>query len=85
MNTQNFFLNSNDRIFTVRLMWGIAQPFVCGTLEEVVKYALQTNNGIEYFAELTNGKFKKLSKKDLKVMLSHAPLVELGEQLFKKF
>ena len=85
MNTQNFFLNSNDRIFTVRLMWGIAQPFVCGTLEEVVKYALQTNNGIEYFAELTNGKFKKLSKKDLKAMLSHAPLVELGEQLFKKF
>lgn len=81
----NFFINQSDRIFTVRLMWSIAQPFVCGTLEEVVKYALQPNNGIEYFAEITGQKFKKVSKKDLKAMLSHAPLNKLGEELFKKY
>lgn len=81
----NFFLNTHSRIFTVKLMWDIAQPFVCGTLEEVVKYALLPNNGIEYFAEITGGKIKKVAKKELKAMLSHAPLTELCEQLFKKY
>lgn len=84
-NTSKFFINHSDRIFTVKLMWDISQPFVCGTLEEVVKYAIKPNNGIEYFAEITNGKFKKVSKKELKAMLSHKPLVELGEILFKKY
>jgi hypothetical protein len=84
-NRNTFFINDYDRIFTVRLMWNISQPFVCGTLEDVVKYALKPNNGIEYFAELTNGKFNKVSKKDLKAMLSNAPLTELSKELFNKY
>lgn len=79
------FINDYDRIFTVRLMWNISQPFVCGTLKEVVKYALQPNNGIEYFAEITNGKFKKVSKANLKAMLSYEPLTEMSKELFKKY
>jgi hypothetical protein len=86
MNTRNtFFINDYDRIFTVKLLWDIRQPFVCGDLKSVVEYALKLNNGIEYFAEITGGKFKKVSKKELKAMLSHKPLTELGEQLFKKY
>jgi hypothetical protein len=87
METQNtFFSNSYDRIFTVRLMWSIGQPFVCGTIEEIVKYALKPNNGIEYFAEITNGSFKKVSKKDIKALLSRTPeLTELSKELFKKY
>lgn len=81
----NFFINHTDRIFTVRLAWDIDQPFVCGSLQNVVEYAIQPNNGIEYFAEISNFKFRKVSKKELKAMLSHGPLTELGNQLFKKY
>ena len=80
-----FFINKYDRIFTVRLMWDISQPFVCGNLKSVVEYALKPNNGIEYFAEITNGKLTKVSKKQLKAMLSHEPLTNLGIELFKKY
>lgn len=83
---QQFFINDHDRIFTVKLAWDIAQPFVCGKLQHVVEYALQPNNGIEYFAEITNGKFSKVSKKQLKNMLSHGDILpKLSEQLFKKY
>lgn len=80
-----FFINHHSNIFTVKLAWDIGQPFVCGTLEEVVKYALQPNNGIEYFARINQNGIKKVSKRDLKAMLSHAPLTKLGEELFKKY
>jgi len=85
MKNTNLFTEQNDRVFTVRLAWNIGQPFVCGTLEEVVKYAIKPNNGIEYFAELTNASFRKVTKKELKAWLSHEPLTELGAQLFKKY
>lgn len=86
MKRQDFFINDYDRIFTVKLAWDIAQPFVCGTLQKVVEYALQPNNGIEYFAEITNGKINKCSKKQLKAMLSHGDrLSELAKQLFSKY
>lgn len=80
-----FFINDYDRIFTVRVMWNIAQPFVCGNLEQVVRYALQPNNGIDYFAEITNGKPKKLTKKQIKAMLHAQGFAELSDQLFKKY
>jgi len=85
MENQLFFSNHTNRIFTVRLMWDISQPFVCGTLPEVVKYALKPNNGIEGFYEISGNKFTKVSKKEIKAMLSHEPNVELGIQLFKKY
>lgn len=79
------FINKSARIFTVKLMWDIGQPFVCGTLEEVVKYALKPNNGIEYFAELTGSSFKRISKKDLKELMNRASLQDLSKQLFRKY
>ncbi len=83
---KNLFINETHRIFTVRLSWDIGQPFVCGTLTEVVKYALTAKNGIDYFAEISNMKFKKVSKKQLKTMLSHgAENIELSKELFKKY
>ena len=83
---QNFFSNSYDRIFTVKLAWNIRQPFVCGDLKSIVEYALNPNNGIEYFAEITDGKIKKVSRKDLKTWLSrNEELNTLSLQLFKKF
>ena len=87
-NTRNtFFINDYDRIFTVRLAWNISQPFVCGTLTDVVKYALTAKNGIEYFAEIENqSKIKKLSKKLLRDMLSHGEEKQaLSIELFKRF
>jgi benzoyl-CoA reductase/2-hydroxyglutaryl-CoA dehydratase subunit BcrC/BadD/HgdB len=81
-NRQNFFINKYDRIFTVKLAFDISQPFVCGDLKSVVKYALKSKNGIEYFTELTGG--KKISKKDLKEMLSKTEeLQQLSIKLFK--
>ena len=74
------------RVFTVRGAWDIGQPFVCGQLEEVVEYALTLENGIDYFAEISNTGFKKLSKKTLKNMLSYSNRTgELAEKLFKKY
>ena len=86
MNRDKFFTNDYSRIFTVKLAWHISQPFVCGEIEDVVKYALQPNNGIEYFAEITHSSIKKVSKKDLKALLSrNVELQELSKQLFSKY
>lgn len=85
MENQTFFLNSSSIIFTVKLAWNIGQPFVCGTLEEVVKYALKPNNGIEGFYELTNNSIKKVSKKELKKLLECSGLNDLSIELFKKY
>lgn len=86
MNRDKFFLNDYSRVFTVKLAWHIAQPFVCGELKEIVEYALKPNNGIEYFAEVTNAGFKKVSKKDLKALLSrNEDLQALSKQLFAKY
>ena len=82
---QLFFINDYNRIFTVKLAWNIGQPFVCGALKEVVEYALKPNNGIEYFAEITNSIIKKVSKKDLKSMLEAQQLKELSTELFSKY
>jgi len=84
MNNDTFFANQNETIFTVRLLWSISQPTVFGVLEEVVKYALQPNNGIEGFYEVDRTKLKKVSKKDLKLMLDQR-FPELSEQLFKRY
>ena len=89
--TEVFFSNQNDRLFTVVLKWSLRQPFVCGTLPEIVKFALEKGErGIEAFYEIHYGsacpKLKKVSKKDLKSMLSHeAENVELSVQLFKRY
>jgi len=89
--TEVFFSNQNDRLFTVVLKWSLRQPFVCGTLPEVVKYALEHGErGIEAFYEITYGsacpKLTKVSKKNLQAMLSHGGKdVELSEQLFKRY
>lgn len=74
-----FFKNEYDRIFTVKLLSKPLQPFVCGTIEEVVKYALTHEKGIGGFYELTRYKATKVSKKDLREIL----LPDLAEQLFK--
>lgn len=91
LENQIFFKNENDRLFTVVLKWHTRQPFVCGTLPEIVKYALDKGErGIEAFFEITYGqstpKLSKVSKANLKAMLSHGPeKIELSVQLFKKY
>ena len=85
MKIQNFFINTHSNIYTVHLLWNIGQPFVCGTLEEVVKYALKPNNGIDYFALISNYKIEKVSKKDLKNMLICQGYENLSKELFSKF
>lgn len=85
MRNKELFINDYDRIFTVRLAWSIGQPFVCGLLVDVVKYALKPNNGIEYFAELSNLQLKKLKKYQLKRMLIESGHQDLCDQLFKKY
>lgn len=69
-------------LFTVKLLWAIGSPFVVGTLEEVVKYALTHDRGIDGFYEVKGLKFRKLSKKEIKYRLSHGNS-ELSERLFK--
>ena len=91
MENQKFFSNENDRLFTVVLKWSLRQPFVCGTLPEIVKYAIDKGErGIEAFYEITYGqsapKLSKVSKANLKAMLSHNDKnIEISEQLFKKY
>lgn len=84
MRRDAFFTNEYDRIFTVRLLWNIRQPIVFGTLDEVVKYALKPNNGIEAFYEVEGNKIRKVSKKELKQMLEYSQ-PELYKQLFKRY
>lgn len=85
MKRDTFFKNEFDRIFTVKLLWNIGQPFVCGTLKSIVEYALKPNNGIESFYEITNNSMKRVSKKDLKTLLENAGLTELSKKLFLKY
>lgn len=85
MEKQTFFKNDYNRIFTVRGLWNIGQPFVCGELKEVVEYALTLKNGIDFFAEINSYKIKKVSKKDLEKMLDAQGLSELKDKLFKVF
>jgi hypothetical protein len=80
-----FFISRINQIYTVKLLWSIGQPFVCGTLEEVVKYSLHPNNGIDAFYELNNNSIKKVSKKELKSLLNRQNLTELSNELFKKY
>lgn len=83
---QTFFQNDYNTIYSVHLLWSIGQPLVFGTLQEVVKYALKPNNGIDYFCEITPlHKVKKVSKKDLKNMLESQGLKNLSDELFKKY
>ena len=63
------YRQDSNRVFTVRGSWDIGQPFVCGKLEEVIEYALTLENGIEYFAEISNLGFKKISKKTMPYQL----------------
>lgn len=84
--TPSIYINDYNRIFSVRLLWNIGQPFVCGTLKQIVEYALKPNNGIEYFCEIdTYHKVKKVSKKQLKEMLLAQGLEDLSVELFKKY
>lgn len=84
MNSRDtFFQNTYDRVFTVRLLWNIGQPLVCGTLEEVVKYALKPNNGIEGFYEIEGNKMRKVSKKEMKEFTIISE--DLKTELFKKY
>lgn len=85
-NKQEFFINNYDRIFTVRLLWSTKQPIVFGTLKEIIKYALQPNNGIEGFYEVEGKKLRKVSKKELKEIGNYdEELEQLKEELFKKY
>ena len=79
---QNFFINDSDRIFTVRLMWSIGQPWVCGTIDKVVEYALEPNNGIEGIYEILGKEIYKISKKDLYEILGYR-FPELLERIKK--
>jgi hypothetical protein len=80
------YIQEDSRVFTVRVSWNIGQPFVCGRIGDVVEYALTLENGIDYFAEITNMGFKKISKKHLKEMLSYSEEGrQLKERLFKKY
>ena len=72
------------RLFTVKLRQAIGSPFVVGTLEEVVKYALTHDRGIDGFYEIEGLKFRKLSKKEIKSILSHGNS-ELSDKLFKVY
>ena len=85
MEPQTFFINQISQIYTVKLMWHISQPFVCGTLEEIVKYALTHKRGIESFYELNNSSIKKISKKQLKSLLYTQNLNDLSNELFKVY
>lgn len=79
-----FYKFESWRLFTVKLRWATSFPFVVGTLEEVVKYALTHNRGIDGFYEIVGLKFRKLSKKEIKSILSHGN-GELSDKLFKVY
>lgn len=84
MTNDKFFKNEGSRIFSVRFMWHIGQPFVCGTLKEILDYAIQEQKEIEYFVELDTRytKGRKVSKKELREILDASGLSEYKEKLY---
>lgn len=85
MKNDKLFINHYNRIFMVRFLWITSQPTVIGELEEIVSYALETkNNGIESFYEIEGSKIRKVSKNELKEMLSYK-YIDLMERLFKVY
>lgn len=83
----NKILISKRRIFIAKPMGCTNYPFVIGEIEEVIKEILSSEyfkNGIEYIKELDGLKFKRVSKEDIKRLMSYdATSEELVKKLFK--
>lgn len=80
---ENQLLVSQNRVFIAKAMWRTTAPTVIGSIEEVVKFALDSDyfkNGIEYIKELEGTKFVRVSKKDIEKLLSYS---EEQTNLFK--
>lgn len=85
MKNTRIYKNNYSRIFAVKLLFSTSQPFVCGELKDVVKYALDFPTGIDYFVEINTDNFKprKVSKKEIKEMLNMLAEIELCKKLFE--
>ena len=85
IKTMDLFKIERKEIYTVKFSWELSQPFVCGTFEEIIKYAIENQkNGIDGFYHINNFKFEKMTKKELTNRLSYTDKVlNLKEQLFK--
>ena len=77
------YINNYNRVFSVRFLWDISQPFVCGTLEEIVEYAIKNSEKqIDYFYEISYHKIRKVTKKELKNSYLDD---SLKSELFKRY
>lgn len=80
-------LVSQRRIFMAKAAWNIGSPTTIGEIEEVIKQILYSGNfqnGVEYIKELEGTKFVRVSKEQIKRLMSYdATSEELVTKLFK--
>ena len=70
MDRQDFFINSHDRIFTVRYTKRMGQHFVCGTIDTVVKYIMDNPQwSVLGVYEIGDRSYQRMTKNDLKWLL----------------
>ena len=73
-----------NRVFVAKAAWSMSAPLVICNIEEVVKTVLGSEyfkNGIEYIKELEGLKLVRISKENIKKLLSNS---KEQEQLFNQ-
>lgn len=86
-NTEKNILVSNYRIFITKPLFMSAAPTVIGDYNKVIEHVVSSpdfKNGVEYIKELDGLKFKRVSKEDIKRLMSYdAYAEELCKKLFE--
>lgn len=87
MKTENNLVVSSYRIFIAKPLFRSAAPTVIGDYNKVIEHVVNSadfKNGVEYIKELDGLKFKRISKDDIKRLMSYdAYSEELCKRLFE--
>lgn len=80
---------TQKRIFIAKPIWSMTAPVVIGEYDKVIEEVVNSEHfkkGIEYIKELEGTKFKRVSKADIKRLMSYdAYSEELVNKLFKMY
>ena len=86
-NADNNLLVTSYRIFIAKPLFRSSAPTVIGDYNKVIEHVVTSpdfKNGVEYIKELDGLKFKRVSKEDIKRLMSYdAYSEELCTKLFQ--
>lgn len=87
MKTENNLLVTPLRVFIAKPLFNSSAPVTIGVYDKVIEHVVTSpdfRNGVEYIKELDGLKFKRVSKEDIKRLMSYdAHSEELCNKLFK--